>query len=184
MVLLGLTLGMIRHGMKPKGWGSSLVQVSKAGKIGKMSLKGTLSVLSMAGAMPPFSSIESALVPDNLLGCQWLAAEKAKYLSEMASKELGWFQKPWSISGSIICMVILCSGGGLGICKCRKMRSGGQDRRCGGQDRREGGNIERNGGTSADGTLAWPVRKETVPAEPQPLRFGDIRMEKLVASDV
>ena len=84
MVVMGLMMGMIHHGMKQRAWGQSVAQVSKAGQLGKMSRKSTLSVLSMAGVMALFSSIDSALVPDDLLGHQWLASEKADNLAEMA----------------------------------------------------------------------------------------------------
>ena len=54
MIILGLSMGIYRHGLQPRGWGSQLASASKAGKIGKMSLKSTLSVLSMVGAYGSF----------------------------------------------------------------------------------------------------------------------------------
>ena len=84
MVIMGLSMGMIRHGMKPRAWGRQVAQASKAGRLGKMSLKSTLSVLSMAGVMALFSSIDSALALDDLLGHQWLASKKAEYLAKIA----------------------------------------------------------------------------------------------------
>ena len=131
----------------------------------------------MAGAMALFSSIESALAPDDLLGRQWLATEKANYLTEIAEREPGWYAKPWTISGSIICFVILFSGGSLGICKCRKMRGGNVDRR-------EGGDEERRGEMVADRQQLRMVERDTVTSESEKIRFGDIKMEKLVASEV
>ena len=83
-VTIGLIMVVIRHVMKLRAWGKSVAQASKAGHLGKMSLKSTLSVLSMAGAMALFSSIDSALAPDDLLGHQWLASKKAEYLAKIA----------------------------------------------------------------------------------------------------
>ena len=131
MVVMGLTMGMIRHRMKLRAWGKSVAQASKAGRLGKMSLKSTLSVLSMAGAMVLFSSIDSALAPDDLLGRQWLASEKAEYLAEMAKREPSWYSHSWTISGSIICFTIMFVGGSLGICwgRGKRRRGGDKERR-------------------------------------------------------
>ena len=85
-------MGLYRHGLPNRGlprrgWASKLASAKNTGKLGEMSLKSSLSVLSMAGAMALFSSIEAALQPDDIAGHKWLEAEHAKYLEEAARKE-------------------------------------------------------------------------------------------------
>ena len=159
-------MGMICHGMKPREWGKSVAQASKAGRLGKMSLKSTLSILSMAGAMALFSSIDSALAPDDLLGCQWLASEKADYLAEMAKCEPSWYSKPWTISGSIICFAIMFVGGSLGLCWSRDKK-------------------KRNEGESADGHQEREmkqlrvVERDIITNETEKIRFKEVDLEKM-----
>ena len=97
--------------------------------MGVMSLKSTLSVLSMAGAMALFASIEQSLQHNgDAEGLEWLRKEKEAYLKEISLMEPGWFSKPWTISGSIICVLILFSSSSLGICHCRNKRRSTQER--------------------------------------------------------
>ena len=103
---------MLKMGQKPKPWGVRVAKASRARKLGEISLKTTLSMLSMVGSMALFSSIEQALAPDDLVGRQWIASEKAAYLKEMAAGS--WFQKPWTIYGCVICLLIMTCGGSLG----------------------------------------------------------------------
>ena len=99
-----------------------------------MSLKSTLSVLSMAGAMALFASIEQSLQHNgDAEGLELLRKEKEAYLNEISLMEPRWFQKPWTISGSIICFLILFSSGSLGICHCRNKIMRTQER----EERRE-----------------------------------------------
>ena len=77
----------------------------------------------MARAMALFASIEQALQPDDTEGLQWVKRERNRYLEEVSMREPGWYRKPWTISGSIICVLIIFSGGSLGICHCRKRRN-------------------------------------------------------------
>ena len=123
-LLLGVVVGMgqagiMKMGARPKPWGTGVTRASRAGRLGQMSLKATLASLSMAGSMALFASIESALAPDDFVGRQWLAEQKAEYLREM--NESNWYSKPWTISGAIICFLIISIGGSLGI-RCSKNR--------------------------------------------------------------
>ena len=61
--------------MTGRGWSNKIVSAKKMGKLGDMSLKSTLSVLSMAGAMALFASIEQALQPGDTEGLQWVKRE-------------------------------------------------------------------------------------------------------------
>ena len=53
--------GLPNRGITGHGWNNKTVSAKKMGKLGDMSLKSTLSVLLMAGAMALFASIEQAL---------------------------------------------------------------------------------------------------------------------------
>ena len=120
IILVGLAAGLLRPGPKPRAWGKSITWASKAGKLGELSLKSTLSMLTMAGVMALFTSIETALAPDDLVGKQWIAAQKAEYLKEMG--ELNWYRKLWTILGAIICLMIITVGGSLGLWGSRRKR--------------------------------------------------------------
>ena len=65
----------------------------------------------MAGSLALFSTIESALAPNDVVGRAWLKQEKAEYLEQMRP----WFKKPWTWSGIIVMALIMTVGGGLGF---------------------------------------------------------------------
>ena len=181
LILLGISMGLYRHGLPNRGLpgrglGARIASASKAGKIGEMSLKSSLSVLSMAGAMALFLSIESALQPDDIAGHKWIEAECAKYLDEVARKEPGWFRKPWTISGSIICFLIIFSGGSLGICHCHKRRN--SERQSAGQEHPQPWIVLKEK-EKEKGTESGEEKKEPGIAEDIQLRFEDMRMERV-----
>ena len=91
-------------------WGTRVNKAGRVGKLGEISLKSTLGVLSMAGSLALFSAIESALQPDDIVGHQWLQAQKEEWQYEMWP----FYHKPFAIAGVIIMLMIL-SGGGLGL---------------------------------------------------------------------
>ena len=101
MVLIGLTVSLYRSGLHGRrglsgsSWANKIANSKKLGRFGDMSLKSTLSVLSMAGAMALFASIESSLLQNgDTEGLEWLKKEKEAYLNEISLMEPGWFSKP------------------------------------------------------------------------------------------
>ena len=66
-------------GIKPLSaakWGMRVNKAGRVGKLGEISLKSTLSALSMAGSLALFSAIKSALQLDDVIGHQWLKQQK------------------------------------------------------------------------------------------------------------
>ena len=112
--------------------GAKIGRASKAGCLGEVSLKSTLSVLTMAGSLALFNTIESALAPDDVVGRAWLEQEKAEYMEQMWP----WFKKPWTWSGIIVMVLIMTVGGGLGFRSKRSKRKVQEERRMRGWMRR------------------------------------------------
>ena len=153
MVILGLSLGLYRSGLSGRrvgglnsrsglgssglgssSWTSKIAKSKKLGRLGDLSLKSTLSILSMSAAMVLFSQIEQSLQYNgDVEGLEWLKREKQSYFNNLSIMD-PWMSKPWTISGSIICILILFSTGSLGLCHCRNRRMRIQER----EERRHG----------------------------------------------
>ena len=107
--MTGVAVGLMP--LSKAKWGAKVGQASKAGRLREVSLKSTLSVLTMAGSLALFSTIENALAPDDTVGRAWLENEKAEYLETMCP----WFKKPFTLAGIIVMVLIITIGGGLGV---------------------------------------------------------------------
>ena len=137
IAILGLSLGLYRSGRRVSGlgsrsgfgspgignsWSSKITKSKQLGKLGDLSLKSTLSVLSMSTAMVLFSQIEQALQYNgDVEGLELLKGQKQSYLNDLSVMD-PLMARPWTISGSIICVLILFSTGSLGLCHCRNRR--------------------------------------------------------------
>ena len=89
MLLIWLVVMFVRPtegGVKPLSaakWSMKVLKVGKMGKLGEMSLKSTLGALIMAGSLALFSAIESGLQPDDIIGHEWLQAQKQEWEYKM-----------------------------------------------------------------------------------------------------
>ena len=96
--------------------------------------------------------------------------------------ELGWFRKPWTISGSIIYVLILFSGSSLGLCHCyNKRRSTERIRE---EEHPQNWIALKEKQEEVDVLKEEKKQKEKASTAEAPLTFGDVRLDQLGVSDV
>ena len=97
--------------------------------------------------------------------------------------EPGWYRKPWTISGSIICMMILFSGGSLGICHCRNKRRSAERQRE--EDYPQTWLALKEKEKKVDEPKEEVKKeKEKASSAETPFTLGDMRMDQIGASEV
>ena len=96
--------------------------------------------------------------------------------------EPGWYRKPWTILGSIICVLILFSSGSLGICHCcSKRRSTERQRE---EEHPQTWSALKEKEKEVDEPKEEKEKEKTSTAEAPHLTFGDMRMDHLGVSEV
>ena len=88
-------------------WSSKVLKAGKLGKLGEMSLKSTLGALSMVGSLVLFSAIEASIEPDDMIGHEWLKAQKQQWQEDQRP----FYRKPFTIGGTGVILMILAAGG-------------------------------------------------------------------------
>ena len=195
VTLLSLSLGLYRSGRVGLGsrsgfgspgigignsWSNKITKSKQLGKLGDLSLKSTLSMLSMSAAMVLFSQIEQALQYNgDVEGLEWLKGKKQSYLNDLSVMD-PLMAMHWTISGSIICVLILFSTGSLGLCHCRNRRMRMQqreERRHGDDD--DGGHMLKEFQPNKETVVETKTERKAgmIEASPKPsagIQFGEV----------
>ena len=100
-----------------KSLGSSKKTAKKSvKKVGELTIKGGLSVLSMSAALAFLDAMEKALSPDDTEGLERIMAERRALLESMSNST-----SPWTYGGVGVCLLLIF-GGLLTWCRTKKQK--------------------------------------------------------------